>query len=82
MALDQLLIDYLVCPVDKQSLWYFDDESILYNPRTKTIYDVNEGIPVLLPNEGRAADDKEAARLAAKESSAIVTGTKPAGAAN
>jgi uncharacterized protein YbaR (Trm112 family) len=74
MALDPLLIDILVCPIDKETLLYFEEENLLYNPRTKTAYAVNDGIPVLLPNEGRVVDDDEAQRLDAKASSAVVTG--------
>ena len=44
MALDTLLIGILACPIDKGTLLYFEDDDILYNPRTKTVYDVNDGI--------------------------------------
>jgi len=39
MALDTLLIGILACPIDKGTLLYFEDDDILYNPRTKTAYD-------------------------------------------
>jgi uncharacterized protein YbaR (Trm112 family) len=77
MALDPLLVSILVCPVDRGPLWYFEDEELLYNPRSKTVYAITDGIPVLLPDEGRQVDEDEAQRLEAKESSALVTGSAP-----
>ena len=77
MAIDPLLIDILVCPIDKGSLLYYEGENLLYNPRTKTAYAVSNGIPVLLPNEGRVVDEDEAARLSAEEPSAVRTGPTP-----
>ena len=35
MALDPQLLEILACPEDKGPLLYFEDESILYNPRLK-----------------------------------------------
>jgi uncharacterized protein YbaR (Trm112 family) len=74
MALDSLLIEVLADPIDKGTLLYFDDEGLLLNERTSTTYAVNDGIPVLLPDEGRSIDETELARLLAKRSSAVVTG--------
>lgn len=74
MALDTLLIGILACPIDKGTLLYFEDDDILYNPRTKTAYEVNDGIPVLLPDTGRVVDAKEDKRLMAKKASAVETG--------
>ena len=65
MALDQLLIDLLVCPEDKQPLLYLDGEEALYNPRLQRRYAVRDGIPILIPEEGEAVDDAEHARLVA-----------------
>jgi uncharacterized protein YbaR (Trm112 family) len=66
MPLDSLLIDVLACPEDKGPLLYFADEDILYNARLHRIYDVRDGIPVMLIDEAHAADDAEHARLMAK----------------
>jgi len=74
MALDTLLIEILADPIDKGSLLYFADEALLLNPRTSTAYAVNDGIPVLLPDEGRALEAAEAERLMAKAASAVETG--------
>lgn len=63
MALDSELLDILVCPEDKQPLWYFADEGILYNPRLHRRYDIRDDIPVLLVSEATAVDDSEASRL-------------------
>lgn len=66
MALDPLLIDVLACPEDKGPLVYFADEDILFNPRLKRVYEVRDGIPVMLIDEARAVDDTENTRLLAK----------------
>lgn len=63
MALDSELLDILVCPEDKQPLWYFADDGILYNPRLRRRYDIRDDIPVLLVSEATAVDDAEASRL-------------------
>ena len=74
MSLDTLLIEILADPLDKGSLLYFADEALLLNPRTSRAYSVNDGIPVLLPDEGRDLTAAEVERLLAKKSSAVETG--------
>ena len=66
MALDPLLLEVLACPDDKGSLLYFEDEAVLYNPRLKRRYRIDDGIPVMLIDEAETADDGEHARLMAK----------------
>ena len=78
MALDTLLIEILADPIDKGALLYFADESVLLNPSTSTAYAVNDGIPVLLPDEARSVDAAELERLMAKRDSAVETGQGPA----
>ena len=63
MALDSALLDILVCPEDKQSLWYFGDDGFLYNPRLQRRYEIRDDIPVLLVSEATDVDDDEAAAL-------------------
>ena len=74
MALDSLLIEILADPTDKGSLLYFEDEDLLLNERTSTAYRVNDGIPVLLPDEGRKLSGAELDELLAKRASAVATG--------
>ncbi len=59
-------IEVLACPEDKGPLLYFEDEDRLYNPRLQRIYQVRDGIPVMLIDEATAVDDGEHARLTAK----------------
>ena len=63
MALDPQLLDILACPQDKRPLYYFDDESSLYNPRLQRRYLIRDGIPVMLIDEAEAVDDTEHQRL-------------------
>lgn len=69
MSLDSRLLEILACPVDKQGLWYFSDEDILYNPRLQRAYRIHEGIPVMLPDEAVEVDAVEHDRLSAKAES-------------
>jgi len=74
MALDRLLLEILRDPTDHGSLLYFEDRNLLFNPRTKTVYDVVDSIPVLLPTEGRQLDDEQASELERSTDDVIETG--------
>lgn len=50
MALDERLLDILVCPQDREPLLLVGDE-YLYNPRLRRAYRIDDGIPVLLADE-------------------------------
>ena len=63
MALDAALLEILACPEDKGPLYYVEDEELLYNPRLQRVYEINDGIPVMLVDEARAVDDAEHDRL-------------------
>jgi uncharacterized protein YbaR (Trm112 family) len=69
MTLDPLLIEVLACPDDKGTLLYFAEEDVLYNPRLHRVYEVRDGIPVMLIDEARSVDDEEHGRLMAKAES-------------
>ena len=66
MTLDSRLLEILACPADKGPLLYFADEQMLYNPRLRLRYRVEDGIPVMLTEEASASDDAEHGRLLAK----------------
>ncbi|ORW30702.1 protein YcaR in KDO2-Lipid A biosynthesis cluster [Mycobacterium paraense] len=59
---DDALLAILVCPADRGPLLLIDDE-LLYNPRLRRAYRIEDGIPVLLIDEARDVDDNEHARL-------------------
>lgn len=65
MALDPQLLEILACPEDKGPLLYFEDEGVLYNPRLKRTYEIRDGIPIMLVDEGTNVSDDEDARLIA-----------------
>lgn len=68
MALDPTLLSILACPQDKGPLLLVDDE-LLYNPRLRRAYPIEDGIPVLLVDEARdVAEDEHLAILARAES--------------
>ena len=66
MALDPQLLEILACPQDKGPLLYFGDEDLLYNPRLRRKYRIDDDIPVMLIDEATDADDAEHERLMAK----------------
>ena len=63
MALEDALLDILVCPIDKRGLLYFADDAVLYNPRLRRLYRVEDGIPLMLANEAVAVPEEEHQRL-------------------
>jgi uncharacterized protein YbaR (Trm112 family) len=78
MALDPLLLEVVACPIDKEPLWWFADEEILYNPRLRKSYPVVDDIPVLLVDEASDASDAEHERLTVKAEKEGVRATGPA----
>ena len=77
MPLDPLLMEVLVCPIDKGPLLWFEDEALLYNPRLHRSYAVRDGIPVMLVDESTEVDDAEDARLQAKAAADRAPQTRP-----
>lgn len=75
MSLDPVLLEILACPEDKGPLFYFEDESILFNPRLARTYRIDEGIPVMLIDEATSIDDAEVKRLTAKADADGITPT-------
>jgi uncharacterized protein YbaR (Trm112 family) len=63
---DDALLKILVCPADRGQLVLVsqeDGDELLYNPRLRRAYRIEDGIPVLLVDEARDVDDEEHARL-------------------
>lgn len=58
MAIDSTLLSILACPVDKGPLLLIEGE-LLYNPRLRRAYPIENGIPVLLADDARDVDDAE-----------------------
>ena len=75
MALDPGLLAILACPEDKGPLYYVEDEDLLYNPRLRRVYEIRDGIPVMLVDEARTADDAEHARIQARIDSGDIAPT-------
>jgi uncharacterized protein YbaR (Trm112 family) len=63
MALEPALLDILVCPIDKRGLLYFAGDAVLYNPRLRRLYRVENDIPLLLPARAEPVPDEEHDRL-------------------
>ncbi|MUM17731.1 Trm112 family protein [Mycobacterium sp. CBMA271] len=65
MTLDAALLNILVCPIDRGALLLVGDEhhGLLYNPRLRKAYRIEDSIPVLLPDEARDVSDEEHERL-------------------
>jgi uncharacterized protein len=64
VVVDEKLLSILVCPEDRGSLLLIGDDEMLYNPRLRRAYRIEDGIPVLLIDEAVAVtDDAEHERL-------------------
>jgi len=65
---DDSLLSILVCPADRGPLVLVEsgDGDLLYNPRLRRAYRIEDGIPVLLIDEARDVDYDEHARLMAR----------------
>ncbi len=77
MAFDETLLDILVCPIDKRGLLYFADEALLYNPRLRRSYPIENDIPVLLAQRAAPVPDDEHARLLERARGGAAVGTLP-----
>jgi uncharacterized protein YbaR (Trm112 family) len=62
-VLDEKLLAILVCPADRGPLVNVGE--LLYNPRLRRAYRIENGIPILLVEEARDVGDDEHARLMA-----------------
>jgi uncharacterized protein len=64
---DESLLRILVCPADRGPLTLVDENGVqlLYNPRLRRAYRIDDGIPVLLIDEARDVEDDEHARFTA-----------------
>lgn len=61
--MDPQLLKILVCPADRGPLLYVDN--LLYNPRLRRAYRIEDGIPVLLVDEATDVDAQQHQRLMA-----------------
>ena len=75
MTFDDALLRILACPIDKRELLYFADEAVLYNPRLRRAYRIDNGIPVMLAVRAVPIDEDEHERLAKRATcgEAVVT---------
>ena len=62
-AFDPKLLELLVCPLTKRPLEYDPERQELLSRAARLAYPIRNGIPVLLPDEARAFDDSDDARL-------------------
>ena len=62
LMIDEKLLSILVCPADRGPLLYIRDE-VLYNPRLRRAYRIDDGIPVLLVDEAVDVSEEEHERL-------------------
>lgn len=67
-VIDDKLLSILVCPSDRGPLLLVDQ--VLYNPRLRRAYRIEDGIPVLLVDEAVEVGDDEHARLISQASPA------------
>ena len=59
MALEDALLEILVCPIDKRGLLYFADDAALYNPRLRRLYRIENDVPLMLPKLAVPVSEEE-----------------------
>jgi uncharacterized protein len=66
--IDETLLSILVCPADRGPLLLVggDGGELLYNPRLRRAYRIEDGIPVLLVDEATQVGEDEHAQLMAR----------------
>ena len=66
--IDETLLSILVCPADRGPLVLIgkNDDELLYNPRLRRAYRIEDGIPVLLVDDAIEVSDDEHAQLMAR----------------
>jgi len=75
MQLEAALLEILACPIDKLGLFYFPDEAILYNPRLRRIYRVDDGYPIMLAHGAEPVAEEEHERLLKRAAHGEAIGT-------
>jgi uncharacterized protein YbaR (Trm112 family) len=58
-VVDEKLLSILVCPEDRGPLLLIGDDEMLYNPRLRRAYRIEDGIPVLLVDEAVTVTDDD-----------------------
>ncbi|DAZ93347.1 TPA: hypothetical protein N0F65_011873 [Lagenidium giganteum] len=58
---DPSVMDHLVCPISKLPLRYDAARGLIICPEIRVAYPVRNGVPVLVPTEGRILRDDEEA---------------------
>lgn len=66
MALDPRLLEILACPEDHGPLYYFAADALLYNPRLRKKYRVEDDVPQMMVDEAVEADEVEHQALLAR----------------
>ena len=57
--MDKKLLELLVCPVTKGSLYYDSDKQELLSRSARLAYPIRDGIPIMLPEEARKLTEEE-----------------------
>ena len=57
--MDSKLLELLVCPVTKTSLVWRRDKEELWCVASRLAYPIDDGIPVLIPEQARELQDEE-----------------------
>ena len=61
--MDKKLLELLVCPVTKGSLYYDSDKQELLSRSARLAYPIRDGIPIMLEVEARELTEAEMDRI-------------------
>ncbi|XP_058777763.1 uncharacterized protein LOC131652017 [Vicia villosa] len=57
-----LVSDFLVCPLSKQPLRYCEESNSLISDAIAVSYPIKNGIPCLVPRDGKILEEEDASR--------------------
>ncbi|MGM0380633.1 MAG: Trm112 family protein [bacterium] len=66
MALDEELLEILVCPACREDLIYFEEEEFLLCPDCRLKYSIRSDIPVMLEDEAEEISEEEVENLTSR----------------
>ncbi|MEM0976330.1 MAG: Trm112 family protein [Pseudomonadota bacterium] len=55
--IDRKMLEALICPVTQGPLEYNSDAQELISPKARLAYPIENGVPIMLPDEARKLDD-------------------------
>jgi len=56
MVFNTKLLEILICPIGKDKLVYDPENKGLFSKKSKLVYKIENGVPILIPDQARKID--------------------------